>query len=79
MDSFKVLGSAVSVTTANTVNDAGIVRAYASANTLVTITTSADVTIGTFIMPGGSVSFIRKTRSDKITANVALSCTSVAA
>lgn len=74
----KVLSSAVSVTTANNVNNARSVRAYASAATLVTISTAEAATIGTFIMPAGSVEVINKGATDTITANVALSCTPVA-
>lgn len=74
----KVIGSSVAVTTANNVNNARIVRAYASANTLVTVSTSADVTIGTFVMPGNTVEVIAKANTDKITANVSLQCTPIA-
>lgn len=73
--SIKVIGASVNVTTGNTVNSAKLVRAYASANTLVTVTTSADATIGSFIMPGGSVEYIEKNPTDKLVANVSLQCT----
>lgn len=67
----------LAVTTANTVYDATLVRAYASANTLVTITDADSAVVGTFVMPGGTVDFIEKSPTDTITANVALSCTRV--
>lgn len=76
-DAIKVLAPLVSVTTGNNVGSARLVRAYASANTLVTVTDAADVTIGTFVMPGGSVEVIYKGADEKIVANVALSCSAI--
>lgn len=73
----KVKGSAVSVTTANTVNDSKLVRVYATANTLITITDDTPTTLGTFIMPGGSVEYVEKNPTDTITANTSVSCTPV--
>ena len=74
----KVVGASVNVTTGNNVNSARVVRAFASAATLVTVTTSADVTIGSFIMPANAVEFIEKNPTDKLVANVALQCTPAA-
>lgn len=74
----KLVGSQVSVTTANTVANANLVRAYAAANTLVTISDANSTVIGTMTMPGGFVETIAKNFTDTITANVALLCTPLA-
>lgn len=71
----KVVGASVNVTTGDNVGSARLIRAYASAVTLVTVTTSADVTIGSFIMPAGSIEWIEKNPTDKLVANVSLQCT----
>lgn len=74
----KVMGSESSVTTANTVGGSNLVRAYAAANTLVTISYANAATIGTFTMPAGSVELIVKDYTDTISANAALLCAPVA-
>lgn len=74
----KVTGSEISVTTANTVNNANLVRAYAAGSTLVTIALADNTTIGTFTMPAGSVELIVKNYDEKISANAALLCAPVA-
>lgn len=74
----KVTGSEISVTTANTVSGSNLVRAYAVANTLVTVALANTTTIGTFTMPAGSVELIVKDYTDTISANAALLCAPVA-
>jgi hypothetical protein len=74
----KLVGQQISVTTANTVSNANIVRAYAAANTLVTITAANTTVLGTMTMPGGMVEIIAKNFDDTITANAALLCTPLA-
>jgi len=73
----KVKGSSANVTTANTVSDSKLVRIYAAANTLITIADDTPTTLGTFIMPGGSVEYVEKNPTDTITANSSVSCTPV--
>lgn len=74
----KLVGSQISVTTANTVSNANLVRAYATAETLVTISAANAAVIGTMTMPAGMVETIAKNFTDTITANVALLCTPLA-
>lgn len=71
----KPLGTAVSVTTANTVSGATLVRCYAAAAATVTVSGSVN---GSFLMGPGRVDFIEKASTDTIAANSALSCTPVA-
>ena len=74
----KLVGVQVSVTTANTVANANLVRVYAPANTLVTITAANSTILGTMTMPAGNVETIVKNYDDTITANAALLCTPLA-
>lgn len=74
----KVTGSEVSVTTANTVANSNIVRVYATANTLVTISAANTAVLGTLTIPGGSREILVKDFTDTITANTALLCTPIA-
>ena len=74
----RVKGSAIDVTTANNVDTATLVRAFAASAATVTIATSAPVTIGTFKMPAGSVELIEKDPTDTIASTATLSCTKVA-
>lgn len=73
----KLVGAQVSVTTANTVSNAVLVRAYATATTLVTITAANSTVLGTMTMPAGVETLVKNT-TDTITANVALLCTPLA-
>lgn len=73
----KVAGAQVSVTTANTVTNANLVRAYAAGSTLVTIANTGG-TIGTFTMGAGTAEIIVKDYADTIAANAALLCTPIA-
>jgi hypothetical protein len=73
----KLIGTQVSVTTANTVSNANLVRAYAAGVTLVTVANTGG-TIGTMTMPAGSIEIIAKDYADTLTANAALLCTPLA-
>lgn len=70
----KVKGNAVSVTTANTVSDATLVRIHAPAAATVTV---AGSTVGTFNMSANSVEIVEKLATDTIASNTAVSCTPV--
>lgn len=72
----KVKGEAANVTTASTVSDSKLVRIYASANTLITVANTGG-TIGSFIMPTGTVVHVEKEPTDTIAANSSVSCTPV--
>jgi len=74
----KLLGSQISVTTANTVGGYGLIRAYAAANTLVTITAANSTVLGTMTIAGGISEILIKSPTDTITANAALLCTPIA-
>jgi hypothetical protein len=74
----KIIGAQVSVTTANTVANANLVRAYAAGVTLVTIRDADTNVIGTMTMPAGMTEVLVKNYSDTIGANVALLCTPLA-
>lgn len=75
----KVKGAGANVTSADTVSDSALIRIYASANTLITVDDPiANTTLGTFIMPNGSVEYIEKKTTDTVTANASISVTPVA-
>ena len=74
----KPLSNEILVTTANTVSSAVVVRAYASVNTVLTVS-EADTTVkGQFTIPAGTVEYVEKSPTDTISADVAVRCTSVA-
>ena len=74
----KPLSNEISVSTANTVSGAVVVRTYASANSLVTVADANTDVKGQFTIPVGTVEYIEKTPTDTVSANVAVFCTSVA-
>jgi hypothetical protein len=74
----KPLNLEISVTTANTVYDSSLVRAYAASKTLVTISDAVSAnTIATFTMPAESIELIEKDRLNTISANAAILCTPI--
>lgn len=73
----KVLGSEVSIDSANTVGDAKLVRVYAPADTLVTIEDSDTNVVGTMTIPSGRVEYVEKRTTDTISANNAVLCVPV--
>jgi hypothetical protein len=60
----KVLGDEVDITSANTVNDAMLVRVYATNEATITVGST-----GSFTMPAGSVTFVEKANTDTIEAS----------
>lgn len=74
----KLKGSETGVTTATDLNSAQLIRVYAAADALVTITDSDDNTIGSFTIPSGRVEYVEKKPSDQISANTEILCTSIA-
>jgi len=76
----KVKGDAINFTTANTVNDAKVVRVFAAASSNVTIV-SANTELsysGSFTIPAGGVEIVEKQPKDTIAGTTTLSCTPVA-
>lgn len=74
----KVKGPAVDVTTANTVNNAVLVRIYSQNGATITIIDPvASTTLGSFIMPTDGVEYVEKKPTDTITADVLVSATPV--
>lgn len=74
----KLVGNQVSVTTATTVSGSGLLRVYAPADVLVTVSNANNVVLGTMTMPAGAYEIITKNYTDTISANVALLCTPLA-
>ena len=64
--------------TASDVNAARLVRAYATAITVITQTTSAGGAIGNITVPANTVTFIAKASTDKLSSDVAVICTPAA-
>ncbi len=74
----KPLNLEISVTTANTVYNSSLVRAYAATKTLVTISDAVSAnTVATFTMPAESIELIEKDRLNTISANAAILCTPI--
>jgi hypothetical protein len=76
-ETVKLIASEISVTSANTISGASLVRVYASANALITLANTGG-TIGTCTMPGGTIEYFVKQPADTIASNVAVLATSVA-
>jgi hypothetical protein len=74
----KMIGSQISVTTANTVSNANLIRVYAPNVTLVTTAYANGTTIGTMTMAAGGVETLVKNYDETVSANVALLCTPLA-
>ena len=72
----KPLALQLSVTTANTVSDARLVRVYAASVSLVTIANGVGP-VGSFTVPAGSVTFVEKESTNTIAGSTALLCTPV--
>ena len=70
----KVRGNAINVTAANTVNDASLVRIFATNPATITIAGSVS---GTFVMASNQVEIIEKGITDTIAASAAVSCTPI--
>ncbi len=76
-ESVKILASEISLTTANTISNASLVRVYAPANSLITVANGAG-TIGTCTLGGGTTEYFVKQPTDTIASNIAVQAVSVA-
>jgi len=74
----KLISSEQSLSAADTINDASVVRVYASSAAILTRKNSEGTTLGTCTMPAGSISFFEKNPTDTLEANVAVLACSVA-
>lgn len=76
----KILSSEISLSTANTVDSATVVRIYnnSGGEVLLTRKDSDTNTIGTMTLANSAVEFLVKDASDTITSNTAVRATSVA-
>lgn len=72
----KPIDTEISVTTANTVYNSKLVRVYATANTIVTIT-DGEGTNNSFTVPSGSVTIVEKGVSDTLSGSAAILCTPI--
>jgi len=79
MKIIKPLANSITLTTANTVNDAKLVYVLATvAATLVTVTSNTNVVKGSIVVPPNNFVLIEKEQTDTLTANLAVFATSVA-
>ena len=60
----KVIGDEIDISSANTVNDAPLIRVFATNQAVITVGTS-----GSFTMPAGSVTFIEKASTETVAAS----------
>ena len=68
----------MALTSANTVNDASLVRVYAASAALITVANEAGANTGTLTIPAGGVEIIEKDPLGTLTANVSVLAVSVA-
>lgn len=74
----KPIGEETSVTTADDLDEARLVRVYAEAVSKITITnTEANTAVGSFTVPAASVTLVEKGRTDTIEGTTTLLCTPV--
>jgi len=78
MKIIKPLANTITLTTANTINDARLVYIFASTASLITVTSNTNVVKGSIVVPPNNFILIEKERTDTLTANLAVSATSVA-
>jgi len=76
-ETVKLISSEISLTTANTLGGASLVRVYATANAVITLANTGG-TIGTCTLPAGTIEYFVKQPTDTLAANVAVLATSVA-
>lgn len=72
----KALNTELSFTSANTVYDAKLVRIYAAANSVITVTSATNPT-ATFTMPQGTIEILEKLSTDTIAGSTTIKCTPV--
>lgn len=74
----KPLNTELTVSAANTVYDAPLVRVYVTANTVITIEdVAANTTIATFTMPENTVEIVEKIKTHSISGDNSILCTPV--
>lgn len=73
----KPIGTELSVTTANNVAGARLIRVHAAANSIITIANTEGATIGSFTAPAGSVTIVEKEPLNTIAGTTALLCTPI--
>ena len=74
----KPLGEETSITAADDINGARLVRVYAAAVSKVTIENpDANTIIGSFTVPAGSATIVEKNGTDTIAGSTTLLCTAV--
>jgi len=74
----KLKGTETGVTSATTLNNAQLIRVYATANSSITITNVvANTAIGSFTVPGGRVEYVEKSANDTIESDVEVLCTPI--
>lgn len=74
----KIKGTETAVTSATTLNNAQLIRVYASANASITMTdTAANTAIGSFTIPEGRIEYVEKKPLDTIESDVEVLCTPV--
>ena len=78
MNIIKPIGEEISVTTPNTVENARLIRIYASSTSKVTITDPENnALVGSFTVPADSITIIEKNKTDTIEGTTALLCTPI--
>ena len=75
-DYIKVKSTEISLTSANTVGGAQVVRVYAPTSALLTFA-NTEGTIGTYTMIAGAEQFFLKAPADTIAANAAVNAVSI--
>jgi hypothetical protein len=74
----KPLDEETSITTADDMNGARLVRVYAAAVSKVTIENpAANTVVGSFTVPAGSTTIVEKNGTDTIAGSTTLLCTAV--
>lgn len=67
----------ITLTAANTVNDAVLVRVYASTEALITVANTAGSNTGSLTLPAGEIALIEKEARGTLTASASVKAVSV--
>ena len=79
MNILKPLANTITLTTANTINDASLVFVAAATNTaLLSITDDANTVISSFVLPVNQYVFVEKRPTYKLSSNATVFATSAA-
>jgi len=74
----KPIGEEVSVTTADDIDGARLVRVYAAAVSKITISSAeANTVVGSFTVPADAVTIVEKNSADTVAGSTTLLCTPV--